>query len=136
MGCPPRTIRWQMESRTSSRSEWRPSPRVFVALVLVGVLIGLWRIGTFDDALVHVGLNAQECAKNALGATFCGDDLENYRREVIEPIQRQQEAIEAERRAQEEALLRQEEDELGFCIDGSRERLDTGCQHAVPDDAP
>jgi hypothetical protein len=42
-------------------------------LVFVG-----WRAGTFDSALVHVGLNAKPCVKNAYGATFCGSSATNY----------------------------------------------------------
>ena len=52
----------------------------FLSLLLIGILVGAWQQGTFDKALHHVGLNARDCATNAFGATFCGDDLEAYER--------------------------------------------------------
>jgi hypothetical protein len=45
----------------------------------------LWRAGNFDHALYNVGLNAKDCARNGLGATFCGRELDHYRQQV-EPL--------------------------------------------------
>lgn len=51
--------------------------RVAIAAVVVLLVFG-WRAGTFDDALVHVGLNAKPCLRNAYGATFCGSSAKSY----------------------------------------------------------
>jgi len=51
------------------------------ALVLV-LLIGGYVSGTFDHVLYNVGLNYKECARNGFGATFCGDELDQYRERV------------------------------------------------------
>lgn len=53
----------------------------FAGLLVVGLLVGAWSNGWFDRALHHVGLNAKDCATNAFGATFCGGDLDAYRRQ-------------------------------------------------------
>jgi hypothetical protein len=52
---------------------WRLAIAAAIALVFIG-----WRAGTFDSALVHVGLNAKPCVKNAYGATFCGSSATSY----------------------------------------------------------
>lgn len=80
---------------SSSRRGW------VIAVVIILAIVG-WRAGTFDKALVNVGLNAKPCATNGFGATFCGDDLDAYRDQVVEPLQRAQDelddaAIEAQR---------------------------------------
>ena len=59
------------------RAAWR---LLIVAAVLV--LIAAWRAGSFDHALVNVGLNAKPCARNGFGATFCGTELEEYRARI------------------------------------------------------
>lgn len=46
--------------------------------LLIVLLIVLWRMGTFDQALVNVGLNAKPCVKNGFGATFCGSSARSY----------------------------------------------------------
>jgi hypothetical protein len=51
--------------------------RVAIAAVVILLVFG-WRAGTFDDALVHVGLNAKPCLRNAFGATFCGSSAKSY----------------------------------------------------------
>ncbi len=51
--------------------------RVAIAAVVVLLVFG-WRAGTFDDALVHVGLNAKPCLRNVYGATFCGSSAKSY----------------------------------------------------------
>jgi hypothetical protein len=59
------------ESRASS-----PAVRgSIVAGVAVAVVLGLWRLGTFDHALVDWGLNAKDCARNDFGAVYCGAEL-------------------------------------------------------------
>jgi len=59
-----------------SSKHWyqRASSRILIVLVLA-VLVVAWRAGTFDHALVNVGLNAKPCARNGFGATFCGQEL-------------------------------------------------------------
>lgn len=52
---------------------WRLAILAAIALLFVG-----WRAGTFDSTLVHVGLNAKPCVKNAYGATFCGNSATSY----------------------------------------------------------
>lgn len=59
-------------------------------LICVGVLLGMWQHGMFDHALVNVGLNAKDCATNGFGARFCGDELDDYRRNVLDPARREQ----------------------------------------------
>jgi hypothetical protein len=51
--------------------------RVILGLLIAGVFI-LWRLGTFDQALVSVGLNVNRCIRNAYGATFCGSSAKEY----------------------------------------------------------
>jgi hypothetical protein len=38
------------------------------ALAVIAI-IGLWARGTFDHALVNIGLNAKECARNGFGSS-------------------------------------------------------------------
>jgi hypothetical protein len=64
----------------ASKTKWHQ--RLGVRLLIVAVvliLVAAWRAGTFDQALYKVGLNAKECARNGLGATFCGQELTEYR---------------------------------------------------------
>jgi hypothetical protein len=80
--------------------------------VAVTVVFGwLYLNGTFDRALYSVGLNWNQCASNAFGATFCGDDLDRYRREVAEPAREARDELEhlGSEAAREERLLEQEE---------------------------
>jgi hypothetical protein len=51
--------------------------RLLMAAALLALIL-IWHAGTLDDALVHVGLNAQPCIKNAYGATFCGNSAQSY----------------------------------------------------------
>ena len=53
-----------------------------VVVVLIITLFAGWRAGTFDQVLYKVGLNAKECARNGLGATFCGQELTEYRERI------------------------------------------------------
>src|ERR1700722_17206571 len=59
------------------RRTWR-----LLLVVAVLVLFAMWRAGTFDHALVNVGLNAKSCARNGFGATFWGSELEEYRAHI------------------------------------------------------
>jgi hypothetical protein len=64
------------------RAHWRTSLRIgiaFAVVIALAVVFTAWRGGTFDRALVNVGLNAKECARNDFGATFCGRELTEYR---------------------------------------------------------
>jgi hypothetical protein len=63
---------------TPSKRRWGRTATV-AAGVAIAILVLLWRAGTFDHALVNVGLNAKECARNGFGATFCGKELTEYR---------------------------------------------------------
>jgi hypothetical protein len=63
-----------------------PQRRVLI-VILVVALFAAWRAGTFDHALVNVGLNAHDCARNGFGATYCGKELDKYRQNVQQPIQ-------------------------------------------------
>lgn len=58
-----------------ARWHQRRGPRVWIALLAIVLFFG-WKAGTFDHALVNVGLNAKPCARNGFGATFCGQELE------------------------------------------------------------
>ncbi len=65
--------------------------RIVVVAILVIAVVALWGRGTFDHALVNVGLNAKSCARNGFGATFCGQELDEYR-ERIGRVKREGEA--------------------------------------------
>lgn len=85
----------------------RRRTQLLIALGLL-VLFGVWHAGTFDHALVNIGLNAQKCARNGFGATFCGKELDEYQAR----LQRAKEEGEAAKRrldAQERHI--REEDE-------------------------
>jgi hypothetical protein len=85
-------VRHLREPRVSSEGQSEPWLQIgrirlsFGACLLIALLIALWSRGTFDHLLVNVGLNAKECARNGFGATFCGDELDRYRRQIIEPL--------------------------------------------------
>jgi hypothetical protein len=83
--------------------------------VAIAVLFVAWRGGRFDRALVNVGLNAKECARNGFGATFCGRELIEYREgqkragEAVAKSKRENEL--AQQKAQAEANARQQKHE-------------------------
>ncbi len=53
---------------------------VIVLLALLILIVGAAYVhGSFDRPLSNVGLNWHSCARNGLGATFCGDELTEYR---------------------------------------------------------
>jgi len=78
------------------RAAWR-----LLIVVAVLVLVAAWRAGSFDHALVNVGLNAKPCARNGFGATFCGTELEEYRAR-IHRVKTEGEATESKIRRQSE----------------------------------
>lgn len=54
--------------------------KVIVGAILVAMFLAYpWYRGSFDYALVNVGLNAHPCYRNGFGATFCGADAKRYR---------------------------------------------------------
>lgn len=54
-------------------------------IALVVGLCALYLTGSLDKALVHVGLNYDECARNLItGAYFCGDELDQLREQQRE----------------------------------------------------
>lgn len=95
--------------------------RTFIILFCVGVLFASWRAGAFDHALAPVGMAAHECAQNGFGATYCGDELHAYRRQVVEPVERAQRVAEAVEREQAAAAEAADAEDRGWCLDGSRE---------------
>jgi hypothetical protein len=74
---------------------------VAIAIVAFGALVGLYFRGNLDRPLYGIGLNYHECARNGLGATFCGDEL----------TQRRTEQQQAERKSNEEQAKLKEESE-------------------------
>lgn len=72
--------KYGLDEPAPQHSSWR-----MVAVIVVAIAVILaWRAGTFDRVLYNVGLNTQECARNAFGATFCGHELSEYRKRVVE----------------------------------------------------
>ena len=54
-------------------------PWLRFALACVVALLGfLYFTGRMDHALYPMGLNFHACARNGLGATFCGSELTQY----------------------------------------------------------
>lgn len=50
--------------------------------IIIAALAILYFTGHLDRPLYTVGLNYHECARNGLGATFCGKELDEYRARV------------------------------------------------------
>jgi len=71
-------------TRRASRANRRAVIWVVVILAVIGIGKA-WSVGTFDNFLWRVGLNAKPCATNGFGATFCGDDLERYNKRFNTP---------------------------------------------------
>lgn len=72
--------------------------------VLFGLaLAGLYLHGSFDRPLSSIGLNYHECARNGLGATFCGKELETYRARM-QKVQINLEQIKTNLHAKQEQL--------------------------------
>lgn len=62
--------------------DYRLSGKMLIVLVLISLVFTGWTQGTFDHALVNVGLNYNDCARNGFGATFCGDELTEYKQRI------------------------------------------------------
>jgi hypothetical protein len=77
-----------MQSRPAGPRLTRTSGLSAGTIVLLVLLAVVWSRGTFDRALYPLHLNAKACAQNAFGATFCGKDLDEYRRTVVDPLRR------------------------------------------------
>jgi hypothetical protein len=79
-------------------------------LILVGlavaVVIGFYVNGSFDRPLSSIGLNFHECSRNGLGATFCGNELDEYR----ERLSRAKEATERAKTSLEESTRKSREE--------------------------
>lgn len=62
------------------RKDRTPSWRVWLACVaVIGALVAVWSLGTFDEFLAEFGLNAKPCAENVLtGNKLCGDELDAF----------------------------------------------------------
>jgi hypothetical protein len=50
--------------------------------VVVAILLGLYFNGNLDRTLYPLRLNLHECARNGFGATFCGNELDEYRARI------------------------------------------------------
>jgi hypothetical protein len=79
-----------------------PTRRRLAAILAVLVLGGLYVHGTFDRTLSGVGLNFHKCARNGLGATFCGQELSEIRARLAR-VKIEEAAREAERTKEREA---------------------------------
>jgi hypothetical protein len=77
------------------------SRRALIVLVVLA-LGGLYFSGRLDHLLYNVGLNYHECARNGLGATFCGHELTEVRARFSR-IKSEEAAREAERTKEREA---------------------------------
>jgi hypothetical protein len=62
-----------------------------ILIAVVAVVAALYFSGRLDYALYNVGLNYHACARNGLGATFCGGDLTAYEAR-FQGIQRQEQS--------------------------------------------
>jgi hypothetical protein len=56
--------------------------RRIVICLAVFAIVGLYVSGRLDHLLYNAGLNYHECARNGLGATFCGSELTEYRARI------------------------------------------------------
>jgi hypothetical protein len=74
----------------------------------IAVLLILYFTGRLDHALYPVGLNLNECGKNGFGSVYCGDELTEYRNNVIQPID--EAGIEAENSLRELEAERETEE--------------------------
>ena len=78
-------LRKAQEEREQRSENFRKRLTVGGLLVVLAVM-ALWFTGSLDGPLSSVGLNKNDCAKNGFGATFCGDDLTTYQRNLGLPI--------------------------------------------------
>ena len=56
----------------------REQKKVIIIAIIVLFLGASWTSGRLDHALVNIGLNYNDCARNGFGATMCGDELKEY----------------------------------------------------------
>jgi hypothetical protein len=68
----------EREARSAKTRKWI----IVGLLLLVLALLGLWETGRMDTTLAGIGLNKNDCIKNAFGATFCGDAAKRYQTQV------------------------------------------------------
>lgn len=69
-----------------------PQARIVIGAI-IGVLVFLYLSGRLDSTLYPIGLNLNECGKNAYGAVYCGDELTEYRNNVEQPLNEAQNEI-------------------------------------------
>lgn len=60
----------------------------YVILATVAAFFAIYLSGSLDRPLSSVGLNYHECGTNAFGATFCGDQLDEYNQK-LEAVKRE-----------------------------------------------
>ncbi len=91
-------------SEESSNARWFTVPLGGAIVVAIAVL---FLHGNLDRTLYPVGLNYHECARNGLGATFCGKELDEYRARVeaikVKGQEAQTSLEESEKRSEERA---------------------------------
>lgn len=99
-----------------------------ILIVLVALaLAALYLHGNLDRLLYGVGLNFNECARNGLGASFCGKELDEYRERAdkakteSEESQRKLEAEQAKSREEAEASQQKAERESNALLKRSGE---------------
>jgi hypothetical protein len=84
--------------------------------VAVAILLGLYFHGNLDRTLYPVGLNFHECARNGFGATFCGNELDEYRAKVEQVKETTEHAKvsleETERKSRQESSEREQQQQL------------------------
>jgi hypothetical protein len=61
------------------QSRFRENGKAIILTSVVLLLAFAWTRGTFDNFLWRVHLNYTDCAQNGFGATFCGDQLREYK---------------------------------------------------------
>jgi hypothetical protein len=82
----------------------------YVAAVALGLVIALYLTGRLDYTLYPLGLNFHQCARNGIGATFCGPDLtayENHLRGVQRQIQQAQQSLTQQEQATQQQAQQQ-----------------------------
>lgn len=94
--------------------------RVVIIACLV-LLAALWLRGSMDHTLYGVGLNRHECARNGLGVTYCGAELDRYRRDVLEPLRQ------AEQEARRERAEQNAAEQAAYCRSSTGE-FDPACR--------
>ena len=84
--------------------------------VAVAILLGLVLQRQSERTLYPVGLNFHECARNGFGATFCGNELDEYRakfQRVKETTEHAKVSLEeTERKSRQENSEREQQQQL------------------------